>query len=69
VRTMGIIDRYVVRRDDNVVHVNFEHEPDPPAPRFPGASSLRVAAVLNDMTVAIAPEMATTQLFLARSTA
>jgi hypothetical protein len=33
--------RYVIRRENNVVEVDFRREPDPPAPRFPGASGLR----------------------------
>jgi hypothetical protein len=33
--------RYVIRRDNNVLEVDFSREPDPPAPRFPGASGLR----------------------------
>jgi hypothetical protein len=60
---MGVVDRYVVRRDDNVVHVNFAHEPDPPAPRFPGAGSLRFATELNDASDALALDL------LRRSTA
>jgi hypothetical protein len=34
-------DRYVIRRENNVLEVDFSREPDPPAPRFPGASGLR----------------------------
>ena len=34
-------NRYVVRRENNVLQVDFSREPDPPAPRFPGASGLR----------------------------
>ncbi len=59
-RTMGVFGRYIVGRDDNVVHVDFKHEPDPPTPTFPGAGSLRIAAVLNDETVTIAPELVKT---------
>lgn len=33
--------RYIIARDDNVVLVDFRHEPDPPAPTFPGAGALR----------------------------
>jgi hypothetical protein len=33
--------RYVIRRENNVLEVDFSREPDPPAPRFPGASGLR----------------------------
>jgi hypothetical protein len=36
------IDRYVVARDRNVVQVDFQREPEPPAPKFPGGSALRV---------------------------
>lgn len=68
-RTMDVVDRYIVGRDDNVVHVDFRHEPDPPTPTFPGAGSLHVAAVLSDVTAAIAPELATTQHCLASGTA
>ena len=35
------IGRYVVARDNNVVRVDFTRQPDPPAPRFPGAGALR----------------------------
>ena len=68
-RTMNVVDRYIVGRDDNIVHVDFEHEPDPPTPTFPGAGSLRVAAVLSDLNAAIAPELATTRYCLASGTA
>jgi hypothetical protein len=33
--------RCVIRRDGNVLRVNFGQPPDPPAPRFPGAAGLR----------------------------
>jgi hypothetical protein len=33
--------RSVIGRESNVVRVDFSREPDPPAPRFPGASGLR----------------------------
>jgi hypothetical protein len=39
--TMDFVDRYVIARESNVVRVNFRLEPDPPAPRFPGAGALR----------------------------
>lgn len=32
---------HVIARDDNVVRVDFSREPDPPAPKFPGANGLR----------------------------
>lgn len=31
----------VIARDSNVVRIDFNREPDPPAPRFPGAVGLR----------------------------
>lgn len=34
-------DRHIVARDNNVVRVDFHRDPDPPAPRFPGAGALR----------------------------
>ena len=37
----GFLDRYVVARERNVVRVDFRREPDPPAPKFPGARALR----------------------------
>ena len=33
--------RYVIARESNVLRVDFNREPDPPAPRFPGAGALR----------------------------
>ena len=38
---MRHLDRYVIARDRNVVRVDFRREPDPPAPKFPGAGALR----------------------------
>ena len=35
------INRFVISRENNVVRVDFSRHPDPPAPRFPGASGLR----------------------------
>ena len=37
----GFLDRYVIERERNVIRVNFRQEPDPPAPKFPGAGALR----------------------------
>jgi hypothetical protein len=34
--------RYVIRRESNVVRVDFGREPDPPTPKFPGANGLRL---------------------------
>lgn len=60
-RTMGVVDRYVVGRCDNVLNVDFEREPDPPTPPFPGAGSLRFANVLSDVCDTLAPELAKTR--------
>jgi hypothetical protein len=46
-QTMGCANRYVIRREDNVVVVDFR-KPNPPAPHFPGAGALRATAVAND---------------------
>ena len=35
------LGRVVSRREDNVLWVDFSRDPDPPAPRFPGARGLR----------------------------
>lgn len=34
-------NRFVIGRENNVVRVDFSRDPDPPAPRFPGANGLR----------------------------
>ena len=34
-------NRFVIGRENNMVRVDFSRDPDPPAPRFPGASGLR----------------------------
>jgi hypothetical protein len=34
-------DRYILARERNVVRVDFRHDPDPPAPKFPGANAQR----------------------------
>jgi hypothetical protein len=31
----------VIAREGNIVRVDFRRDPDPPAPRFPGAGALR----------------------------
>jgi hypothetical protein len=41
---LSAVDRYVIARHHNVVRVDFNREPDPPAPRFPGARGLRLQA-------------------------
>jgi hypothetical protein len=65
-RTTGVVGQYIVGRDGNIVHVDFGHEPDPPAPRFPGAGSLRFATELNDASDALALELATTKHYSKR---
>jgi hypothetical protein len=35
------VGRLVSGRQDNVLWVDFSRDPDPPAPKFPGASGLR----------------------------
>ena len=39
--------RLVLARESNVVRVDFERDPEPPAPLFPGAGALR-APPAND---------------------
>jgi hypothetical protein len=36
--------RFVIARERNVIQVDFRREPDPPAPKFPGAAALRNAS-------------------------
>ena len=38
---LSAVDRHVIARESNIVRVDFSREPDPPAPRFPGANGLR----------------------------
>ena len=33
--------RFVIGRENNVLRVDFSRDPDPPAPKFPGAGGLR----------------------------
>jgi hypothetical protein len=40
-------NRYVIAREHNVVRIDFRREPDPPAPKFPGASALRESQRLS----------------------
>jgi len=37
----NVIRSCVVARDNNVLRVVFRREPDPPAPKFPGAGAMR----------------------------
>ena len=43
------VDRYVVGQHDNVFHVDFRHEPDPPPRPFRGAGSLRFATAAHEV--------------------
>lgn len=45
---MNMGNRYVIAREHNVVRVDFRREPEPPAPKFPGAGAL-----LNELSQAI----------------
>ena len=38
----SVVDRYVIARESNIVQVDFNREPDPPAPCFPGANGRRL---------------------------
>lgn len=40
----GVVGRYVIAREGNILRVDFGREPDPPAPNFPGARGLRPRA-------------------------
>jgi hypothetical protein len=42
---LSVVERHVIARESNVVRVDFGHEPDPPAPCFPGASGLRLSHI------------------------
>jgi hypothetical protein len=48
---------YVIERESNIVRVDFGHEPDPPAPRFPGAGALHEAP-MSDSAEPTAPRYA-----------
>ena len=45
----SVVDRYVVGQHDNVFHVDFRHEPDPPPRPFPGAGSLRFVTAAHEV--------------------
>jgi hypothetical protein len=45
---------YVVERESNIVRVDFERKPDPPAPKFPGAGALHEAPVSDSAEPALA---------------
>ena len=37
-------ERFIIARERNVVRVDFRQEPEPPAPKFPGAAALRLSS-------------------------
>jgi hypothetical protein len=41
---MDRASRYVIAREDNVVHVDFDRDSRPPRPAFPGAAALRAGS-------------------------
>jgi hypothetical protein len=45
---LSVVDRHVIARESNVVRVDFNREPDPPAPYFPGANGLRLSNAQRD---------------------
>jgi hypothetical protein len=45
---------YVVERESNIVRVDFGREPDPPAPKFPGAGALHEAPPSDSAEPALA---------------
>jgi hypothetical protein len=45
-QTLGCANRYIIRREDNIVVVDFRRT-NPPAPHFPGAGALRAAVIAN----------------------
>ena len=49
------VDCYVIGRESNVVRVDFGHEPDPPAPSFPGGNGLHSSGSDRDESEAPAP--------------
>jgi len=54
-RTTDCIDRFVIGRESNVLRVDFHREPDPPAPRFPGAGALRYREPFSELIEAVVP--------------
>jgi hypothetical protein len=51
---LSVIKGRVIGRNGNIVVVDFSREPNPPAPRFPGASGLR-EQYHNEFTTRFAP--------------
>jgi hypothetical protein len=50
--------RHLISNDGKVVWVDFEREPDPPAPRFPGAGALRTSSAYNERLEIFGPRFA-----------
>jgi hypothetical protein len=50
----GTTTSYVVYRESNIVRVDFGREPDPPAPKFPGAGALHEAPMSDSAEPALA---------------
>ena len=50
----SVIKGRVIGRNGNIVVVDFSREPNPPAPRFPGAGGLREQC-RNEPTMGFAP--------------
>jgi hypothetical protein len=50
----SLVQRRIIERERNIVRVDFSREPDPPAPRFPGAGAMRawMAKESGDVSVA-----------------
>lgn len=46
---MEQINGRILWREANVVRVDFHKEPDPPAPRFPGAGALRMRGYVEEL--------------------
>jgi len=46
--------RHVIAREHNVLRVDFSREPDPPAPRFPGANAMRQTEDTGEQSFACA---------------
>jgi hypothetical protein len=46
---MELAKRRIIWREANVVRVDFQREPDPPAPRFPGAGALRMRGYAEEL--------------------
>jgi hypothetical protein len=68
---LSVVHHHVIARESNVVRVDFNREPDPPAPCFPGANGLRLSHPERDEaeagTAAIAIRGATSRFLNGRS--